>query len=181
MASTTTAAANNNNNNRISLPGFGRALNDYPHDLIQDTQDTQGHRLRRRLRFPHVIEDECSARGVSMRERRMIGFINVITDKPEWTRKVFDEEIVAKWRAEALGPYQGFDEEDEKGEEGKDEGGKGEEGKDREEERELNGDVDGEVDEGSDEESEAELNEDYLTEPMFSYVRSHPTSGGLNC
>ncbi len=121
----------------------------------------------------------------------MIGFINVITDKPEWTRKVFDEKIVAKWRAEALGPYQGFDEEDEKGEEGngeggkgeegKDEGEKGEEGKDREEEGELNGDVDGEVDEGSDEESEAELNEDYLTEPMFSYVRSHPTNGGLNC
>lgn len=25
-----------------------------------------------------------------------------LTDKPDWNKKVFDEEIVAKWRAEAL-------------------------------------------------------------------------------
>ena len=31
----------------------------------------------------------------------MLDFINKITDKPEWERKVFDEAIVAKWRGEA--------------------------------------------------------------------------------
>lgn len=30
--------------------------------------------------------------------------VNVITDKPDWQRKVFDEEIVKKWRAEMLTP-----------------------------------------------------------------------------
>ena len=29
--------------------------------------------------------------------------INRITDKPDWQKKVFDEEIVAKWRTEFLG------------------------------------------------------------------------------
>ncbi|KAL8728685.1 MAG: hypothetical protein Q9166_005249 [cf. Caloplaca sp. 2 TL-2023] len=30
--------------------------------------------------------------------------VNTITDKPDWQRKVFDDVIVAKWRAEALTP-----------------------------------------------------------------------------
>lgn len=106
-------------NNRISLPGFGRALNDYPYDL---TQGPKGPRLR----FPHAIEDEYPAQGVSVRERRMMEFVDQITDKPEWTRKVFDEGIVAKWRAEAVG-YRGElneesnEEDDELDEEGEDE------------------------------------------------------------
>lgn len=28
-------------------------------------------------------------------------FVNQITDKPDWERKVFDESIVAKWKEEA--------------------------------------------------------------------------------
>ncbi|KAF2208895.1 hypothetical protein CERZMDRAFT_114238 [Cercospora zeae-maydis SCOH1-5] len=32
----------------------------------------------------------------------MIALMGEITDKPEWDRKVFDDKIVAKWRAEAL-------------------------------------------------------------------------------
>lgn len=32
----------------------------------------------------------------------MLAFVNHITDKPEWTRKVHDESIVAKWRKEAM-------------------------------------------------------------------------------
>lgn len=30
----------------------------------------------------------------------MLEFVNQITDKPEWERKVFDEAIVARWKAE---------------------------------------------------------------------------------
>jgi hypothetical protein len=33
----------------------------------------------------------------------MLAFIDSITDKPDWTRKVFDLDIVAKWKEEALG------------------------------------------------------------------------------
>lgn len=33
----------------------------------------------------------------------MMEFMNQITDKPDWERKVFEEAIVNKWREEALG------------------------------------------------------------------------------
>ena len=32
----------------------------------------------------------------------MIALMATIKDKPDWTRKIFDETIVNKWRAEAL-------------------------------------------------------------------------------
>ncbi|RAK95595.1 DUF4246 domain-containing protein [Aspergillus ibericus CBS 121593] len=77
---------------RTSLPGFGQPLKtNLP--LI----DSEG----KRRRFPHAICDTCNGVGISLRERRMLELINQITDKPEWDRKVFDEEIVSKWRSEA--------------------------------------------------------------------------------
>ena len=45
--------------------------------------------------------DRWASQGITLREQRMMGFISDITDKPEWERKVFDEEVVDKWRAEA--------------------------------------------------------------------------------
>ncbi|KAL1981345.1 hypothetical protein VTN96DRAFT_2786 [Rasamsonia emersonii] len=54
-----------------------------------------------RLRFPHVIADDWTSGGVTVRERRMLSFINDITDKPGWEREVFDQAITAQWRAEA--------------------------------------------------------------------------------
>lgn len=32
----------------------------------------------------------------------MLNFVEQITNKPEWSKKVFDEAIVAKWKHEAL-------------------------------------------------------------------------------
>lgn len=32
----------------------------------------------------------------------MMAIMDRLTDKPEWQRKVFDSEIVAKWKAEAM-------------------------------------------------------------------------------
>ncbi|KAF2442510.1 hypothetical protein P171DRAFT_364692 [Karstenula rhodostoma CBS 690.94] len=37
-----------------------------------------------------------------LRERNMMGVMDRLTDKPEWGRKVFDEDIVAKWKKEAM-------------------------------------------------------------------------------
>jgi hypothetical protein len=39
--------------------------------------------------------------GVTIREQRMLDFIGKITDKPDWEVKVFDEDIVARWRTES--------------------------------------------------------------------------------
>ena len=77
---------------RTSLPGFGQPLK-----TNLPVVDSQGERRR----FPHAISDTCNSVGISVRERRMLEFINQITDKPEWDRKVFDDGIVRKWRGEA--------------------------------------------------------------------------------
>ncbi|EME38963.1 hypothetical protein DOTSEDRAFT_75612 [Dothistroma septosporum NZE10] len=64
-----------------------------------------------RPRFPNALSD-WSATPLMLRERMMIAFMAQITDKPEWTRKIFDGEIVGKWRREAI--EQSRDEEPEK-------------------------------------------------------------------
>jgi hypothetical protein len=52
--------------------------------------------------FPLAIgTTPWASMGVTLREKRMLDFINKITDKPDWEVKVFDEDIVARWRAEA--------------------------------------------------------------------------------
>jgi hypothetical protein len=32
----------------------------------------------------------------------MMRVMNLLTDKPEWDRKVFNDDILTKWRSEAL-------------------------------------------------------------------------------
>ena len=52
--------------------------------------------------FPLAIGDQpWTSNGVTLREQRMLDFISQITDKPDWEVKVFDEDIVSRWRAEA--------------------------------------------------------------------------------
>ncbi|KAF2205071.1 hypothetical protein GQ43DRAFT_363257 [Delitschia confertaspora ATCC 74209] len=78
---------------RLMLPGFGLPL---------DTLPKWERSTEKQPRFPHAIADNFETSGVTVRERRMLDFINQITDKPEWDRKVFDETIVAKWKREAV-------------------------------------------------------------------------------
>lgn len=85
--------ANNGQDRGMQLPGLGRPVNDFPFNPIDEHE-------KKRLRFPHAIADNCDSIGIRARERRMLEFINNITDKPEWEQKVFDEAIVAKWREE---------------------------------------------------------------------------------
>lgn len=51
--------------------------------------------------FPLAVDESWQSEGVSLREQRMLDFIGKITDKPGWEVKVFDQEIVSRWRAEA--------------------------------------------------------------------------------
>ncbi|KAF2433014.1 hypothetical protein EJ08DRAFT_695046 [Tothia fuscella] len=76
---------------RVKLPGFG-----LPVDYLPEWNKHESS-----LRFPHAISDYVPSEGVALRECRMMSFINTISDKPDWDRKVFDDEIVAKWKEEA--------------------------------------------------------------------------------
>ncbi|KAF8623010.1 hypothetical protein AX15_006568, partial [Amanita polypyramis BW_CC] len=41
-------------------------------------------------------------RLTTLREFAMMGLMNQLTDKPDWNKKVFDDEIANKWKQEAL-------------------------------------------------------------------------------
>lgn len=77
---------------RVLLPGFGLPVDTLP---IWDRDSGT------RERFPHLLADFCPHQGVTLRERRMLKFIDQITDDPAWDRKVFDDSLVSEWRAEA--------------------------------------------------------------------------------
>ncbi|KAF2269107.1 hypothetical protein CC78DRAFT_557965 [Lojkania enalia] len=77
---------------RIALPGFGLPV----------TTLAEWDRKKSLVRFPHGIADYFGSNGITLRERRMLQFMDQISDKPEWERKVFNEEIVGKWKEEAV-------------------------------------------------------------------------------
>ena len=89
--------------NRIELPGFG-----LPVKFLPDKKDNlRGLDSSRKLnggeigRFPSAVLD-WTPQAFSVRERNMLALMDRITDKPEWRRKVFDETILQKWKAECL-------------------------------------------------------------------------------
>ncbi|KAI1266188.1 hypothetical protein F5Y18DRAFT_23346 [Xylariaceae sp. FL1019] len=79
---------------RLKLPGFGIPVSEVPHD------STKAY-------FMHALWDgfKFESDGIKLREIRMMDFMNQITDKPGWEQKVFDEQIVNRWREEATGSH----------------------------------------------------------------------------
>ncbi|KAF4887029.1 hypothetical protein CGCF415_v014998 [Colletotrichum fructicola] len=76
----------------IRKPGFGLPL---------------GHMPDAENRFPLLYMDDRWGGGwraatLLIRECCMMKFINALSDKPEWWRKVQDDEIAGKWKKEAL-------------------------------------------------------------------------------
>lgn len=67
------------------FPGFG-----LPHETTIADQSQL---------FPLALTG-WGSNGVTLREQRMLDFINKITDKNDWETKVFNDEIVAKWKEE---------------------------------------------------------------------------------
>ena len=56
---------------RVKLPGFGLPLTELP---------VWSQRIEEMERFPHAIVDQLASDGVTVRERRMLEFVNQITD-----------------------------------------------------------------------------------------------------
>ncbi|KAF5354276.1 hypothetical protein D9756_007047 [Leucocoprinus leucothites] len=79
------------------LPGFGLPLSRVPLDK------TSGQPLFPSALDPDLSESNHRARlpAFTLRELEMVNLMNIVTDKPDWEVKVFDESIVEKWKEEA--------------------------------------------------------------------------------
>ncbi|KAL4866602.1 hypothetical protein BDV12DRAFT_172555 [Aspergillus spectabilis] len=77
------------------MPGFNLPLNLPPTDNYVSYQNGFPNALD-----PYDLEHSRLDYIVAYREIIMMRVMNAITDKPGWEKKVFDEHIVTKWRAE---------------------------------------------------------------------------------
>ncbi|RXW19965.1 hypothetical protein EST38_g5885 [Candolleomyces aberdarensis] len=81
----------------VEKPGHGHPFNWAPES--RDAED-------RAEPFPKALVQNESNSGVlepiTLRELTMLRLMNKITDKPDWTTKVFDETFIAKWKDESV-------------------------------------------------------------------------------
>ncbi|KAF3393762.1 hypothetical protein F1880_004694 [Penicillium rolfsii] len=77
------------------LPGFNAPLNSRP-------EERRGHGFVFGKGFPNALDTEGGYANFLdvKREIVMMQIMNSITEKPDWDKKVFDEEITSKWRGE---------------------------------------------------------------------------------
>lgn len=73
---------------QLSVPGFG-----YDHRFELDDRYCD--------RFRHGANDFRQSPRLTAREVDMLGVMNALTDKTDWHKKVFDDEIVGRWKEEA--------------------------------------------------------------------------------
>lgn len=76
---------------QLRLPGFG-----LPVSFLPEEED----------RFPVLVGNadiDFKANTLTKREVCMLQFIEEITNKPDWWKKVHNEEIASRWKAEVLG------------------------------------------------------------------------------
>ncbi|KAJ5937910.1 hypothetical protein N7454_004252 [Penicillium verhagenii] len=75
------------------LPGFTLPLNYVPPGWLNP--------FRTRLLYPHALQETEESTKV-YREILMMRVMNTITEKQDWNKKIFNEEIISKWREEIL-------------------------------------------------------------------------------
>ncbi|BEJ15263.1 hypothetical protein CspHIS471_0410300 [Cutaneotrichosporon sp. HIS471] len=96
----------------LLLPGVDLPLDAYSKaGVIVTDKDADGNPTHKVNRFPSaVLEEEWKSNTPTVRERAMMRVIDLLTDKPGWVDKLDNDEIISKWRAEALAlPFkQGF-------------------------------------------------------------------------
>jgi hypothetical protein len=76
--------------NAIRLPGCGLPFDNLITDIGRGVPV-----------IPHPITNGVESEPITVRELRMLEFINQVTDKPDWERKVFEKPIIEKWKEEA--------------------------------------------------------------------------------
>lgn len=87
----------------LSLPGAGASLTHRP-KVTFPLAIFNEQKLWVRPYISAQEEAREGARLLTCRETDLMECMTMITDKPDWDRKVFDDEIVAKWRTEIVTP-----------------------------------------------------------------------------
>ncbi|KAF9519029.1 hypothetical protein BS47DRAFT_1388453 [Hydnum rufescens UP504] len=91
----------------LDLPGFNMPLNFMPDEakfwnVAKELIHRGNGRTRNRFYDWESPFTEPGLPLITLRELRMLQFMNQITDKPDWVVKVFDHDVASKWRNEAL-------------------------------------------------------------------------------
>lgn len=60
------------------------------------------HELPRENRFLHGVNEWAQCPRLTAKEISMLKLMDALTDKPNWNEKIFNSDIVARWREEAL-------------------------------------------------------------------------------
>jgi hypothetical protein len=87
----------NNGSSELTVPGFGLPIDftlEYNGALDEDQKEIPAV-------FRHGVNDFRGER-LTMREIRMLHFMDIVMDKPDWQKKIFDTTIVDKWKQEIL-------------------------------------------------------------------------------
>ena len=87
----------------LSLPGCGASLTHRPKVTFPLAVFNE-QKVWFRPYISALEEIREGARMLTRRETDLIACMDMITDKPDWDRKVFDDGIVAKWRIEIVTP-----------------------------------------------------------------------------
>ena len=83
---------------RLELLGVNKSLNDIPKTPLHHNPNGTFTRAR----CPNAIVD-WGGRPLTLREKAMMRLMGELMEKPDWERKVYEEDIVAKWQSEAVG------------------------------------------------------------------------------
>ncbi|CAA7267686.1 unnamed protein product [Cyclocybe aegerita] len=102
-----TSSAVTSNEGATLLPGFGRPVNYVPKKV---DLDYVGDLFPNALSAADIENGRAARSMITLRETSMLQFMNSVTDKPDWHRKVKDDEIAKKWKEEALASTADFTE-----------------------------------------------------------------------
>ncbi|PGH23321.1 hypothetical protein AJ80_02573 [Polytolypa hystricis UAMH7299] len=78
---------------RLKLPGFRRPLN-----WVSDSKD--GFFFPTALHEKDINSGRSKGRLTPLREYTMMKIMDIVTNKPSWESKIFDEKIMSKWKEE---------------------------------------------------------------------------------
>ncbi len=104
MGTKASTSMDNSGREKLRVPGFNSVPLGFKVESEYGYQARQGP-----LEGPFIHgTSDWGGERLTVREIAMLRLMDALTDKPEWTRKIFDEEISARWKKEAMAAPDGM-------------------------------------------------------------------------